>query len=157
MSLPNLAYFRLTAEQVSALHPSAVAHLNASHVSGIAEADLAHLQPEAVEVMTVRHLQNLTSGQLSELKKLASESATAHKLISFVEEMSAAEDRSDVVEEVEGESSEDGRSGPRDGAVSSGAAAPSRRVIRANFYMKVALILMMMFFYTHLYFSNIAA
>ena len=148
----------MTAEQVSALHPSAVAHLNASHVSGIAEADLAHLQPEAVEVMTVRHLQNLTSGQLSELKKLASESATAHKLISFVEEMSAAEDRSDVVEEeVEGESSEDGRSGPRDGAVSSGAAAPSRRVIRANYYMKIALILMMIYFYTHLYLSNIAA
>ena len=141
----------MTAEQVSALHPSAVAHLNASHVSGIAEADLAHLQPEAVEVMTVRHLQNLTSGQLSELKKLAAESATAHKLISFVEEMSAAEDRSDVVEEeVEGESSEDGRSGPRDGAVSSGA-AKSRRVIRANTFMYVALLLMMVYFYTHLY------
>ena len=142
----------MTAEQVSALHPSAVAHLNASHVSGIAEADLAHLRPEAVEVMTVRHLQNLTSGQLSELKKLAAESATAHKLISFVEEMTAAEDRSDAAaEEVEGESSEGMRSGPRDGAVSSGAAATSRRVKRANLYMRVALILMMLYFYAHLW------
>ena len=133
---------------MSALHPAAVAHLNASQVSGIAEADIGHLQPEAVEVMTVRHLQNLTSGQLSELKKLVAESATAHKLISFVEEMSEAEAK--ILEgEVEGEPS-DGRSSPKDEAVSSSATRNARIRQLPDLIMLTALILMKLYFYVTL-------
>ena len=133
---------------MSALHPAAVAHLNASQVSGIAEADIGHLQPEAVEVMTVRHLQNLTSGQLSELKKLVAESATAHKLISFVEEMSEAEAK--ILEsEVEGEPS-DGRSSPKDEAVSSSATRNARIRNLPDLIMLTALILMKLYFYVTL-------
>ena len=133
---------------MSALHPAAVAHLNASQVSGIAEADIGHLQPEAVEVMTVRHLQNLTSGQLSELKKLVAESATAHKLISFVEEMSEAEAK--ILEsEVEGEPS-DGRSSPKDEAVSSSATRNARIRTLPDLIMLTALILMKLYFYVTL-------
>ena len=133
---------------MSALHPTAVAHLNASQVSGIAEADIGHLQPEAVEVMTVRHLQNLTSGQLSELKKLVAESATAHKLISFVEEMSEAEAK--ILEsEVDGEPS-DGRSSPKDEAVSSSATRNARIRQLPDLIMLTALILMKLYFYVTL-------
>ena len=133
---------------MSSLHPAAVAHLNASQVSGIAEADIGHLQPEAVEVMTVRHLQNLTSGQLSELKKLVAESATAHKLISFVEEMSEAEE--EILEsEVEGEPS-DGRSSPKDQAVSSSASRNARIRKLPDLIMLTALILMKLYFYVTL-------
>merc|ERR1712150_174886 len=97
------------------------------------------------EVMTVRHLQNLTSGQLSELKKLAAESATAHKLISFVEEMSEAEENMDLASTA----SEDGRSGSSDRAVSS-RAARSTKIGRAEMIMLTALLLMKLYFYVAL-------